>query len=161
MLTARATPNSAEWFVTHLPHQGAMCLLEELLDWDARRLRAASRLHRTLAHPLRAHGRLGAACGIEFAAQAMAAHGALLAPAGTEVAGAGVLVSLRSVKLEVTRLDDIEEDLVASVERVSGDDSTVLYDFSVTAGSASDARRLLAGRATVMLRLPTPAPGAS
>ena len=28
-------------------------------------------------HPLRAHGRLGVACGVELAAQAMAVHGAL------------------------------------------------------------------------------------
>ncbi len=161
MLNSRAASTSGEWFVAHLPHQGAMCLLEQLLEWDAVRLRASSRLHRAPANPLRAHGRLGAACGIEFAAQALAAHGALLAPAGTEVASGGVLVSLRSVKLEVTRLDDIEDDLVASVERVGGDESTVLYDFTVTAGFAGDARRLLAGRATVMLRLPTQARGAS
>ena len=56
-----------------------MCLLDEVLSWDATRIRCRSNTHRTADNPLRAHGRLGAACGIEYAAQAMAVHGALVA----------------------------------------------------------------------------------
>ena len=48
-------------------------------------VRASS--HRAADNPLRAHGRLGAACGIEYAAQAMAVHGALLAPPDSAAAG--------------------------------------------------------------------------
>jgi predicted hotdog family 3-hydroxylacyl-ACP dehydratase len=55
-----------------------MCLLDDVLSWDASRIRCRSASHRTPDNPLRAHGRLGAACGIEYAAQAMAVHGALV-----------------------------------------------------------------------------------
>ena len=51
----------------------------EVLSWDATRIRCRSATHRSPDNPLRLHGRLGAACGIEYAAQAMAVHGALVA----------------------------------------------------------------------------------
>ena len=60
------------------PHQGRMCLLERVLDWDAAQIRCGAVSHRDAGNPLRAHDRLAAACGIEYAAQAMAVHGSLL-----------------------------------------------------------------------------------
>ena len=72
-------PLDHAWIEQHIPHKGRMCLLDEVLSWDAtphplpQRQRTARR-----DNPLRAHGRLGAACGIEYAAQAMAVHGALV-----------------------------------------------------------------------------------
>ncbi len=47
------------------------------LEWDAQHIRCRSATHRLPGNPLRSQGRLGAACGIEYAAQAMAVHGAL------------------------------------------------------------------------------------
>ena len=78
----RAVRLNRGWIESHIPHQGRMCLLDEVLDWHADRIRCASGGHRAADHPLRAHGRLGIACGIEIAAQTMAVHGALSA-AGT------------------------------------------------------------------------------
>src|ERR1700752_1268025 len=72
-------PLDHEWIEQHIPHKGRMCLLDEVLSWDAMRIRCRSSSHRATDNPLRAHGRLGAACGIEYAAQAMAVHGALIA----------------------------------------------------------------------------------
>jgi predicted hotdog family 3-hydroxylacyl-ACP dehydratase len=141
----RAHLNRA-WLLAHIPHQGDMCLLDRIDDWDAQHVRATASSHRAAANPLRAHGRLGAACGIEYAAQAMAAHGALLARADT-APRAGFLASVRGVTLHVARLDDIGADLAVTAERLSGDDTTVLYAFSV----AADGRALLSGRATVVL----------
>jgi len=43
-----------------------MCLLDEVLEWDAHHIRCRSGTHRDSGNPLRAHGRLGAACGIIF-----------------------------------------------------------------------------------------------
>ena len=72
------------WIAAHIPHHGRMCLLDEVLSVGVRsESPAAAAAHRAADHPLRAHGRLGAACGIEFAAQAMAVHGALVAGAIT------------------------------------------------------------------------------
>ena len=123
-----------------------MCLLDTVTEWDSQRIRCAASSHRRADNPLRAHGRLGAACGIEYAAQAMAAHGALLATADS-APRAGYLASVRGVDLQVARLDDIAADLSVEAERLSGDDNTILYGFNVAAGE----RLLLSGRAIVVL----------
>ena len=134
------------WLLAHIPHQGSMCLLDVVTNWDAQHICCTASSHRHNDNPLRAHGRLGVACGIEYAAQAMAAHGALLA-ASEGPPGAGYLASVRSVDFRVTRLDDILTDLEIEAERLSGDDNLILYSFRVsTAG-----RDLLTGRATVVL----------
>jgi predicted hotdog family 3-hydroxylacyl-ACP dehydratase len=124
-----------------------MCLLEHVLDWGAGHVRCLSRTHRSMENPLRAHGRLGAVCGIEFAAQAMAVHGALLAPERHGAAQAGYLVSVRGVELHAARLDDVEDDLIVAVDRLGGDEATILYQFSISAAS----RMLLGGRAAILI----------
>ena len=134
------------WLLAHLPHQGSMCLLDAVTDWDAQRIRCTAKSHREADNPLRAHDHLGAACGIEYAAQAMAAHGALLAAAGS-APRAGYLASVRGVELRVARLDNIAADLDIEAERLSGDDNTILYGFRVSAAG----RELLSGRAAVIL----------
>jgi predicted hotdog family 3-hydroxylacyl-ACP dehydratase len=139
-------PLDHAWLLGHLPHQGSMCLLDAVNDWDAQHIRCTASSHRHADNPLRAHDRLGAACGIEYAAQAMAAHGALLAAADNPPR-AGYLASVRGVELHVARLDDIAADLDVEAERLSGDDNTILYGFRVSAAG----RELLSGRATVVL----------
>ncbi|MFZ3041916.1 MAG: 3-hydroxylacyl-ACP dehydratase [Thiobacillus sp.] len=139
-------PLDRAWLLAHLPHQGCMCLLDAVTDWDTQRIRCAATSHRDADNPLRAHDRLGAACGIEYAAQAMAAHGALLA-AADGAPRAGYLASVRGVDLQVARLDDIAADLDVEAERLSGDGNTILYGFRVSAAG----RELLSGRAAVIL----------
>jgi predicted hotdog family 3-hydroxylacyl-ACP dehydratase len=151
-------PLDRQWIEQHIPHKGRMCLLDEVLSWDATRIRCRSQTHRTPDNPLRAHGRLGAACGIEYAAQAMAVHGALVAASaplsstmsrsvrGSIGARVGYLASVRNVALYVTRLDDLQSDLIALAERITGDGHTVLYEFSVRGGELP----LLSGRASIV-----------
>src|SRR6059058_3338196 len=82
-------PLDRQWIEQHIAHKGRMCLLDEVLSWDAARIRCRSATHRSADNPLRLHGRLGGACGIEYAAQAMAVHGALIsasAPLASTVA---------------------------------------------------------------------------
>lgn len=134
------------WLLAHIPHQGTMCLLDTIIQWDDKHIRCTATSHRDADNPLRAHARLGVACGIEYAAQAMAAHGALLA-ASAERPRAGYLASMRSVNLWVDRLDDIADDLQITAERLSGNDNTILYGFTVSAAG----RALLDGRAAVLL----------
>jgi predicted hotdog family 3-hydroxylacyl-ACP dehydratase len=151
-------PLDRQWIEQHIPHKGRMCLLDEVLAWDATRIRCRSTTHRAGDNPLRAHGRLGAACGIEYAAQAMAVHGALVAASaplasavgrsvhGSIGAAVGYLASVRNVELHVARLDDLEADLIAAAARITGDARTVLYEFSLwNAG-----RALLSGRAGIV-----------
>jgi predicted hotdog family 3-hydroxylacyl-ACP dehydratase len=122
-----------------------MCLLDEVLEWDNLQTRCRSGTHRSPDNPLRSFGQLGAACGIEYAAQTMAVHGALVAEAAGSAAPPGFLASVRAVRLQVSRLDDVEHDLVTVVRRVVGDAGTALYEFSVFAGE----RLLLSGRAAI------------
>lgn len=143
-------PLNREWIERHIPHQGTMCLLDEVLTWNTSRVQCRSSTHRDRANPLRSHERLAAVCGIEYAAQAMAVHGALIASRLTatpknEVV-VGYLASVRNVALYANRLDDVEADLLATAEWVTGDERSVLYDFSVSGNE----RILLAGRATIV-----------
>lgn len=134
-----------DWILAHIPHQGSMCLLERVARWDENTVECAAVSHRDPGNPLREDGRLAAVCGIEYAAQAMAIHGALLAPAGAQPRQ-GYLTSVRNVALHTDKLDDLEGELHIAVERLSGDENNVLYAFRVAAD-----RPLLEGRATVVL----------
>ncbi len=134
------------WIEDHIPHAGKMCLLDEVLEWDASRIRCRGSSHRNADNPLRSHGRLGAACGIEYAAQSMAIHGALIATAEHGRTPVGYLASVRGVTLFAKHLDDVQADLIAAAERITSDSATVLYEFSVAAAD----RVLLAGRATIV-----------
>jgi predicted hotdog family 3-hydroxylacyl-ACP dehydratase len=136
-----------DWIARHIPHQGSMCLLYEVEAWDPQRIQCRASSHRAADNPLRAGGRLGAACGIEYAAQAMAVHGALLAAPGSTSARVGYLVSVRGTQLHVGRLDDIAADLRVEASCITRSDNNILYQFSVsTAGQP-----LLEGRAAVVL----------
>jgi predicted hotdog family 3-hydroxylacyl-ACP dehydratase len=136
------------WIQSHIPHTGTMCLLDEILSWDERRVRSRSSTHLAPDNPLRAYGRLGAVCGIEYAAQTMAVHGALIARHAGTPAPQGLLASLRAVTLYVSRLDDLEGDLIASAECVASDGHTALYEFAVTAAE----RPVVSGRAAIAFK---------
>lgn len=145
-----------DWIAAHIPHQGNMCLLDAVSHWSAEHIECVATGHTDPSHPLRAEGRLGAANGIEYAAQAMAVHGALVA--GTDATPRrGYLTSVRGVSLNVARLDDLSGSLQVRAERISGDTQQVLYRFSVHHGE----RCLLEGRAAVVLDAEPLEPGAS
>ncbi|MBT9611733.1 MAG: hotdog family protein [Burkholderiales bacterium] len=135
------------WIARHIPHQGSMCLLDYVEAWDEQRIQCYASSHRAADNPLRANGRLGAACGIEYAAQAMAVHGALLAPPNSTGAKVGYLVSVRGTQLHVSRLDDIAADLLVEATCITRSENNILYQFSVSAAGVL----LLEGRAAVVL----------
>ena len=135
------------WIARHIRHQGSMCLLDYVEAWDQQRIQCRASSHRAADNPLRAYGRLGAACGIEYAAQAMAVHGALLAPPDSTSARVGYLVSVRGTQLHVSRLDDIAADLLVEAACITRSENNILYQFSISAAG----RLLLDGRAAVVL----------
>lgn len=141
-----SAPLSHAWIAAHIPHSGSMCLLDEVTAWDGERICCTATSHRDPHNPLRSRGRLAAVCGVEYAAQAMAVHGALLG-AAQDRPRAGFLTSVRDVEAQVARLDTIDDALRVEAERLSGNDNTVLYRFALRCGD----RLLLTGRATVML----------
>ncbi len=123
-----------------------MCLLDSVLEWSETTITCRAISHTLPNNPLRAAGRLGAANGIEYAAQAMAIHGALLANSDDQPRQ-GYLTSVRSVQLHVARLDDLPSELTVQAERLSGDANNILYQFAVSHADNC----LLAGRAAVVL----------
>ena len=127
-----------------VPHQGAMCLLDRALAWDAGRILCETERHRDVANPLRRDGMLPTVCGLEFAFQAMALHGALGAGAPQSM---GFVTSLREVAMEVERLDDIAAPLRVEAEALLAETGGFIYRFAVSA----EGRPLLAGQATVIL----------
>jgi len=129
-----------------IPHSGAMCLLDGVVHWDAKRILCMSRSHHAADNPLRANGRLPAVCGVEYAMQAMAVHGGLAGNIDGRPR-AGYLASLRDVECRSERLDDLAGDLVVEAEQVAGDGVHVMYSFKLRVGELE----VLSGRALVVL----------
>jgi len=127
-----------------IPHSGAMCLLDGVLGWDEARVCCLARSHRSPDHPLRRNGQLGILCGVEYAAQAMAVHGAL---ASGNPSLSGYLASVRTVRCHADRLDLLPGDIRVEAERLHGEAGSAIYRFSL---SHAD-RVLLDGRAAVVL----------
>lgn len=137
-----------EDFIDLIPHAGRMCLVEQVATWDDAHLVAHSATHRDRDHPLSRAGRVAAIHALEYAAQAMAIHGALLAArAGTELPP-GFLAGARGLRLHVDHLDDIAADLVIAVERQFVQGGNLIYGFTVTAADGPVAD----GTATVIAR---------
>ena len=130
-----------------IPHAGTMCLLDEAVRWDANTIECRAVSHRDPANPLRERGQLAAVHAIEYAAQAMALHGALVSTGGRRPSRPGYIGAVRAVQLHATRLDDAAGDLTILVERLAGDAGHVLYAVTVCAGE----RALAEGRISVAL----------
>ena len=147
--TSNALDRSA--ILSLVPHQGAMCLWDEVVGWDARAIRLRAHNHRDPAHPLRSDGRLRALHLCEYGAQAMAVHGGLLARERGGIAPPGLLVALRGVALHVARIDNLPGALEGHAQQLADGAGSQQYAFRI-----EHAGTLLAeGRAAVMLQ---PAP---
>lgn len=136
-----------EWIAKRIPHQGSMCLLDGVESWDQNTIVCITNTHLNPHNPLRANGRLGITNAIEYAAQAMAVHCALMMDTSAAPAS-GYLTSVRQVQWHRARLDDIAESLRVRAERVSGSDINVLYNFEIYTASSLP---LAEGRASVVL----------
>jgi predicted hotdog family 3-hydroxylacyl-ACP dehydratase len=121
-----------------IPHSGTMCLLARLDAWDVQHIVCIATNHRDTRHPLRTRSGLLAPCAIEYAAQAMALHGALIGRAAGTRATPGYLASARGVQLHRLRLDDlpiaadVPDELRIEAIRQAGDDRQILYAFTVS-----------------------------
>jgi predicted hotdog family 3-hydroxylacyl-ACP dehydratase len=129
-----------------IPHQGTMCLLDEVDTWSNSAITCRTRSHLSRDNPLRQHGALSGLCGIEYGLQAAALHGALLT--GNKQP-AGYLAALRSVEIHAERLDDpslgVLKVTAALQQRGAGGQ---IYGFQLR---SADGAPLLSGRATIVL----------
>ncbi len=128
-----------------VPHGGAMCLLDRALVWDAESIACEADRHCDPDNPLRRDGRLPAICGVEYALQAMALHGALLASGAAQPAG--YLSSLRDVSIGAERLDAVAGPLGVRARALAAEAGGFIYRFEVEGGG----RTLLTGQAAVIL----------
>jgi predicted hotdog family 3-hydroxylacyl-ACP dehydratase len=128
-----------------VPHQGAMCLLDRALAWDAAHILCEAESHAAPGNPLRRDGMLPAVCGLEYALQAMALHGALTA--GGAPQRAGFVSSLRDVRMAADRLDTIAGPLRIEAIALVAEASGFIYRFDIS----GEERSLLSGQAAVIL----------
>src|SRR6185436_9341197 len=100
--------------------------------WDDTSIRCTAHSHRDPLNPLRSGNQLAALHLCEYGAQAMAAHGDLLARRDRGAkAAAGMLAALREVEFSVDRVDDIEGPLTVSAHLKVGGATGCLYGFEV------------------------------
>lgn len=133
------------WIAERIPHQGSMCLLDQVVRWSEDEIICQATSHLQPDNPLRANGQLGSSCLIEYAAQAMAIHGALLA-GDAPAPKSGYLASVRQVCWHQPRIDQLDAALTIHATRLSGNHLTVMYQFEVHAGEL-----LISGRASAIL----------
>lgn len=124
-----------------------MCLLAGAEYWDEERIVCTATSHRDEVNPLRNDGRLDAVCGIEYAAQAMAVHGAMAAAVQSGQASPGFIVSVPDVSLHCERLDLYAEPLRITATRAGDSVGVVSYEFTIDCGGET----LLDGRVVVRL----------
>jgi predicted hotdog family 3-hydroxylacyl-ACP dehydratase len=130
-----------------IPHHGAMCLLDTIETWDERHIRCAAQSHHRLDNPLRDATGLRTVCAIEYGAQAMAAHAALLGNPGAHALATGLLVAAREIVMAGSHLDGIVGPLTILAEVVLINGNGRIYNVTVT----GDGRTLLSGRLSVMI----------
>lgn len=135
-----------------IPHRGAMCLLESVEKWDEGHIVCRTTSHRRLDNPLRDDSGLRALCGIEYGAQAMAVHAALLRGLSGPGCLSGVLVSARDVMTTRSHLDDLPAPLVILATLLSTHDQGSICDILLT----GDGRTVMTGRLSVMVSIDNP-----
>ncbi len=127
-----------------IPHAGRMCLLDEVLSWDRQRIHCRSYSHRLADNPLSDENGLAGIHAVEYAAQSMAVHGALLAQDAAPAAG--FIAALKDVRVHVDDLRQLEHALEVHSEALLIQSEAMIYRFTVSAGKRSVAQ----GRITVM-----------
>ena len=131
-----------------IPHSGSMVLINGVIDWNSDHILCIATSHRDIDNPLRQGGRLHYLCGIEYAAQAMAAHGSLVARNANRIPGRGYLASLRELEYFTDWLDTAPEMLEIWAKCLFHDRSRSIYQFTLSAEGST----LLSGRAAVIVR---------
>jgi len=130
-----------------IPHDGLMCLLDKVIEWDEKRIVCCSETHQSADNPLRNDQGLPVTALIEYGAQAMAIHGGLLANKYHQVIHESYLASLRNVSIdEAGDVSSIKTMLYIEAIQHMSSQGNMIYTFSIKANQ----RKLVSGRATVI-----------
>lgn len=131
-----------------IPHDGLMCLLDQVTHWDDKHIICSSYTHQDSFNPLRSRNRLAVYALIEYAAQAMAVHGCLLANRAGKTIQKGYLAALREVTLEDCDVSRIQSELNIEATLHIASQGNMIYYFSVKTNN----KNLISGRATVVAK---------
>lgn len=112
-----------------IPHAGSMCLLDRIVTHSEHAIECIARAPTASDHPLQRDGQISALHLVEYAAQAMAAHGALQS-GGVQ---RGMLAALREVRFYTNRIDALDMELIVHATRRISQPTGSLYDFQVHA----------------------------
>lgn len=136
-----------------------MCLLDSVEHWGEGHIVCRATSHRRLDNPLRDDSGLRALCGIEYGAQAIAAHGALVQGVRDPNLWSGVLASARDVTTTRSHLNDLAGPLTIRATLLVAHDQGSVYNVKITSNGGT----LMTGRLSVMLSVgnPSMAPSAS
>ncbi|CAC9600291.1 3-hydroxydecanoyl-[ACP] dehydratase (EC 4.2.1.59) [uncultured Gammaproteobacteria bacterium] len=130
-----------------IPHSGKMCLLDTVKQWNSESIICTTQTHQKNDNPLRNNGSLPVSALIEYGAQAMAVHGALIAKDLSEKMQEGYLAALKEVNFyQNFDINNITSPLMVKATRKFASQGNMIYEFSV----ASEDNELISGRATVV-----------
>ncbi len=127
-----------EHLYARLPHAGSMCLVDEVSEWDHDSVCCRASSHRHVDNPLRVGKVLPAICALEYAAQACALHGLLVADEFGEQApdSSRTFVALiKEMDLQVERLDDCDGALRIDARVVFRQSGAAVYRVEIHGGS--------------------------
>ena len=113
-----------------IPHSGSMCLIDCLEHWDEDRVVCITNSHLDKDNPLKNGDLLPNSALIEYGAQAMAIHGALLAKELNEKMHEGYLAALRNIRFANNiKINSIKSELIITATRKLASQGNMIYDF--------------------------------
>ncbi|MDQ2076992.1 hypothetical protein [Marinimicrobium sp. ABcell2] len=129
-----------------LPHTGAMVLLDRIDRWDDETIVCTSHSHLAADNPLRDDGRLSVYAGVEYAAQAMAAHTRLLI-SDSAPPRKGFLAVASKVTAHAATLDEHTQELTIEAQTIAQNRDSSMYQFRLSA----QGQLILEGQLTAVL----------
>lgn len=148
-MTRSPLPITGQPLADLLPHSPPMVLLERISHWDESRIECQSHSHLQADNPLRDNGMLSVLAGIEYAAQAMAAHARLRSTGQTAAQPRKGMIAVASrVSAHADRLDAIAAPLQIEASLLVHNSDSSLYSFNLSAGG----QPLLSGQLTAVIR---------
>lgn len=128
-----------------------MVLIDTIDQWDCDSIQCSAHSHLYESNPLRDRGRLSVFTGVEYAAQAMAAHARLSQPSG-EPPGKGFLAVASRLKASVDTLDHYRAPLRITARALAQNTGSSMYQFRLE----SEGHCLLEGQLTAVVEPSVP-----
>lgn len=123
---------SHEKICNMIPHSGSMCLIDSVESWDEDTISCLTHSHHLDDNPLRARDQLSVVNAIEYGAQTMAIHGALLTNRGNKPLPPGYLAAARDIKFGTCQnLDRLDQPLIINSKRMLSSGGNLMYSFEI------------------------------